>query len=136
MRWCASTSALAAAPATGGSLWSTARFGPPAMLPLFDIRIAAPVLRLTLSQLRDRRVDLTDLQDVFLVTGYTVDYQPGVSDDQIEQHIRCAIGTSEGFFEALKERIVEYGSIGADEVIDYTKRDYTDPAVAAAMWLR
>lgn len=51
--------------------------------------------------------DLTDLQDVFLVTGYTVDYQPGVSDDQIEQHIRCAIGTSEGFFEALKERFPE-----------------------------
>ena len=35
--------ALAAAPGTGGSLWSTARFGSSATLPLFDIRIEAPV---------------------------------------------------------------------------------------------
>lgn len=38
---------LAALPASGGGLWSTARFGPPATLPLFDIRMEAPVLRLT-----------------------------------------------------------------------------------------
>lgn len=38
--------ALAATPATGAGLWSTARFGPSATLPLFDIRIEAPVMRL------------------------------------------------------------------------------------------
>ena len=42
--------ALGAASATGGSLWSTARFGSSATLPLFDIRIEAPVLRLAEEQ--------------------------------------------------------------------------------------
>lgn len=53
--------------------------------------------------------------DALAFADLSVDYQPGVSDEQIEQHIRCAMGSSESFFETLKVRFPEVAASYEEE---------------------
>lgn len=38
---------------------------------------------------------------------HTVDYDPGVTDEQLAQHLRCAVGTSMAFFSTLNDAFPE-----------------------------
>ena len=44
-----------------------------------------------------------DVNEVVLMTEHSVDYEHGVTDAQISQHIACAISTGTQFFEYLNE---------------------------------
>ena len=44
-----------------------------------------------------------DVNEVVIMTEHSVDYEHGVTDAQISQHIACAISTGTQFFEYLNE---------------------------------
>ena len=50
---------------------------------------------------------VTDEREVFVHTELPISYRQGLSDFQLDEHIRCALESSEDFFENLSKKFAE-----------------------------
>jgi len=60
------------------------------------------------------RVEEGDLLGIY--TEHSVDYEPGLTDAQLDQHLGCAISTSLALFTSLDERFPEVAAAAKAEI--------------------
>jgi hypothetical protein len=65
-------------------------------------------------------VRLEENETLGVYTEHSVDYEPGVTDTQLDQHLGCAVSTSLAFFASLDEHYPEAVAASKAEIARLT----------------
>lgn len=58
---------------------------------------------------------VTDNRELFVHTELPISYHAGLTDSQLDEHLHCALESSEDFFEKLGEKFPQFGEGTPDE---------------------